>query len=326
MRNLNLEASIWYLFTSFEFFEAAARECEAIVEWKIAFAAKHQVSPDRSIIEFTKCAHEFRHGAELARRGDYQYIWNISRWFYSDVRGMIESSPNNWRMDEAERRIFSAEGRLNRLEKFADRIGKALNNGLTKGESFLQPNPEYPERSDDDDGYPGDSIATRYKDLLGYYDAPSCPKLADPLPECVIDRSVACKTGDEVPWTGVWYPDTGLEMHSLTFAIEGLRMQPVFRVTKTIEELAREDPNTIIGRAETVAVSTTWHPVIPSGCVVCVGANEEKHAEADQPCAEPVIWQPIDPVPVQRNHAVNRKTAKLGEGFGLKVWRWLKNQ
>jgi hypothetical protein len=63
----------------------------------------------------------------------------------------------------------------------------------------------------------------------------------------------------------VWYPATGLEKHSLTFAIKGLRMQPVFRVVKTVEELKRESDDAIVTCPETVAVATTWHPVIPSG-------------------------------------------------------------
>jgi len=83
--------------------------------------------------------------------------------------------------------------------------------------------------------------------------------------EYLIDGSIACQTGDEVPWTGVWYPATGIEKHSLTFAIKGLRMQPAFRVTKTLEERERESDSTMFSFPETVAITTVWHPVIPSG-------------------------------------------------------------
>jgi hypothetical protein len=324
MRDLNLEASIWYLFTSPEFFEAAALECEAIIKWKIEFAAKRKFSPDPEEIErFTKNANEFRRGAELAALGDYEAIWNLSRWFYSQVRSMIEQSPDNWWMTEEQRWIFSAEGRLDRLEKFASRIGNALNNALTKAESFSKP--ERTKRSDDDDGYPGDSIVGRYKDLLRHYDASFYPKLFDPVPECVIDHSVSCRTGDEVPWTGVWYPETGLENHSLTFAIKGLRMQPVFRITKSIEELKRENPGTYSGKPETIAVATTWHPVIPSGRTVYAEPREKLQANVLQPVIKPGLWLPTKPVLTERTQEENKKTARPGTTFGFNIWRWLRS-
>jgi hypothetical protein len=176
---------------------------------------------------------------------------------------------------EEQKWIFSAEGRLNRLERFAGCIAHALNNAITAADSFLSPNPEYPERSNDD---------------LGYYDEPLYLKLFDPVPECVIDRSVSCQTGDEVPWTGRWYPETGLEAHSLAFAIKGLGMQPVFRITKTVEELDRENPDCYFGHLETIAIATTWHPVIPSGRLMYAAARERSKANSIQPALTPCLW------------------------------------
>ena len=138
----------------------------------------------------------------------------------------------------------------------------ALNNAIVGAESFFNPNPDCPERSDDDDGFPGDEIVKWHNAYVDFYEKPLFWNLPNPLPEYVIDTSTACRTGDEVPWTGVWYPSTGLEQHSLTFAIKGLRMQAGYRVTKTIEEL--ESEGGIFSSPETVAVATTWHPVIQS--------------------------------------------------------------
>jgi hypothetical protein len=325
MRDLNREACIWYLFTSPEFFEAAALECESIIKWEIEFAAKRKFSPNPEEIErFIKKADEFRHGAELATSGDYEAIWNVSRWFYSTVRGMIETSPDNWWMTEEQWRLFGAEGRLDRLKKIATLIGDALNNALTKANSFSKP--ERSERSDDDDGYPGDSIISSYEDLLHHYDASFYPKLFDPLPECVIDHSVSCRTGDEVPWTGVWYPETGLERHSLTFSIKGLKMQPVFRITKSVEELKRENPDEFFYQPETIAVATTWHPVIPSGPTVYAEPRERLKLNAPQRAVKPGRWLPTEPILVERTQEEKKKAVKPGTTFAFNIWRWLRNR
>jgi hypothetical protein len=278
MRNFHLEASIWYLVTSTAFFEAAARECEGIVDWQVSLATSRpgpKFSPNNELVDkFKKRAREFRRGAELARFGDYRFVWDIAGWTRSDVRGMIEQAPNGW-MDLAQYREFSGR-RFERLEACARLIERALNNAMVAAESFFHPNPDCPERSNDDDGYPGDSIVGWYNDLLAYYKEPLFPKLLDSPPVYVIDSSITCRTGDEVPWTGVWYPCTGLERHSLTFSVKGLRMQPVYRVVKTTEELSTEDY--MFPPPETVAVATTWHPVVLVGGEI--EANEEQRSKS----------------------------------------------
>jgi len=262
MRDLQLEAAIWYLFTSTDFFEAAARECEGIVDWQISVAAAQfgmKCSPNKEIVEkFRKRAGEFRRGAELARLGDYRFVWDIAGWIDSDVRLMIEQAPNGW--TELARTPEFNGGRISRLATYAGRIESALVNALTGADRFFDP--DCPERSNDDDGYPGDDIVDWYNNDVRYFEQPFGCALPKLLPEYVIDTTIACQTGEKVPWTGVWYPSTGLERHSLTFAIKGLRMQPVYRVVKTTEELRTDD--CMFPSPETVAVATTWHPVIPS--------------------------------------------------------------
>jgi hypothetical protein len=143
-------------------------------------------------------------------------------------------------------------------------------------------------------------------------------KLADPLPEYRIDRSVACRTGDEVPWTGVWYPDTGLEQHSLTFAIKGLRMQPAFRVTKTKAEMRKE--GILFGGPETVAAAVIWYPLVLTGSPA--ETNDELWAKADAPCPKTGIWQAADPGTAPRAYEAGEPMINLGSAYGLTVWRW----
>lgn len=94
MRDMNLEAAIWYLFTSNSFFKAAARECETTIEWFGTLAVSKGVSNfgrNNQIFDTLKAlARDFYRGAEMAELGDYKFIWDTSRCVRGDVRGMME--------------------------------------------------------------------------------------------------------------------------------------------------------------------------------------------------------------------------------------------
>jgi hypothetical protein len=324
MRNLQLESAIWYLFTSIEFFEAAAQECDETMEWFGTLAISRNVvdfGRNNQIFDtFKKMARDFRRGAEQANLGDYEMISKAARCVSGDVRGMMEQPLHSW-MTKAEYQEFS-DVKISRLLAYATQIKKSLNNGLIGAEVFFNPNPDHPERSNDDDGFPGNRIVEIYNGYIDWYKKPLLWILPTPLPEYIIDHSTKCLTGDEVPWTGVWYPSTGLERHSLTFAIKGLRMQPVYRVIKTTEELRTKE--SMFPPPETIATATTWHPVIPS--TPQTGQTEDLWAKAGEPCPKAGIWQPTDPGAAQRTYAAGEPMADLKSAFGFTVWRWLADQ
>lgn len=323
MRNLSMEAAIWNLFASPEFFEAVAQECEQTMHWFGNLAVSRELAGfgrnNQIYDKFKQRAKDFRRGAELARLGDFKFIWDISDCIRGDVRGMMEQALHSW-MTEAEYLEFS-DVRVDRVSAYARRITTALNSAMTGADSFFSPDPECPERSQDDDGFPGDEIIESYKDYVEQFGKSLSPRVPDPLPEYTIDRSTACKTGDEVPWTGVWYPGTGLDRHSLTFAIKGSRMQPVYQVIKTVEELESESDSRIIFSPQTVAVATTWHPVIPS--VRQVEPDQKLRAKAGEPCPRAGIWEPTDEGAVRRAYQHGETMANLGSAYGLTVWRWV---
>lgn len=321
MRNLQLEAAIWNLFSSFDFFEAAASECESIMEWFGSLAISRKVpnfGRNNQIYDnFKKRAHDFRRGAELARLGDYKFIWDISDCIRGDVRGLMEQPLHSW-MTEAEYQEFSGL-KISGLLSSASQITRVLNNAMVGADVFFDPDPDYPEGSNEDGGFPDAEIVKWYRSELDWHSGRLRCDLPDPLAEYVIDKSVACKTGDEVPWTGVWYPATGLERHSLTFAIKGLRMQPVYRVVKTSEELSTDDWK--FPRPQTVAVATTWHPLITS--VQAAVQTEELRAKAGEPCPRTGIWQPMEPGAAQRHYMVGETMVDLKSAYGITVWRWM---
>jgi hypothetical protein len=321
MRNVNLEAATWTLFSSIAFYEATANECDDIVAWFGTLAVSRGVSNfgrNNQIFDtFRELAREFRRGAELARLSEYKLILDTARCVRGDIRGMMEQPLHSW-MSEAEYQEFS-NIKISRLLSSASNIAHALNNAIAGAAAFFEPDPDWPEGSDEDGGFPGDEIVKWYKSELSWYGGKLRCDLPDPLPEYVIDKSVACKTGDEVPWTGVWYPATGLERHSLTFAIKGLRMQPVYRVVKTSEELSTEDWES--PPAQTVAVATTWHPLIPSERPAV--DNEGLRAKAGEPCPKSGIWQPMEPGAAQRYYAAGETMVDFKSAYGITVWRWV---
>ena len=147
---------------------------------------------------------------------------------------------------------------------------------MTGAESFLD---EDSMEDYDDNVFPEGEIVEWFDEYANSNKFPLFLSLPDPLPEYVVDRSIACQTGQEVPWTGVWYPSTGLEDHSLTFAIKGLRMQPAYRVIKNSKQIATEGG--LYATPETRAVATTWHPLVLSNCHV--QADQELRGKAVSP-------------------------------------------
>jgi len=321
MRNVHLEAAIWSLFTSTEFFEAAAGECEETMKWFATLAISKNVANfgrnNQIFDKFKKLATDFRRGAELARLGDYHLVWKTAGGVRGDVRGMLEQPLHSW-MTEAEYKEFE-DIRISCLMKYAGRIHSALSNAMIGAESFFNLDPDY-KMKDYDSGYPGDTIVKWYKDYADSIKIPLIFGISDPLLEYSIDRSIRCNTGDEVPSTGVWYPDTGLEMHSLTFAIKGLRMQPVYFVAKTTEELRTEA--CMFPPPETVALETTWYPITPSGRQI--ETNKDLWAKAGEACPKLGIWESMDAGAMQqRNYEVGEIMANLGSAYGITVWRWI---
>lgn len=322
MRNLHLEAAIWHLFTSPEYYEAAARECENTMTWFGNLAVSRQTvnfGRNNQIYDtFKKRAQNFRRGAELAALDDYSFIWEASDLIRGDVRGMMEQPLHSW-MTEAEHKEFE-EGWISRLLAYDGDIRCALSNAVGGAESFFDPDPDNIDLVNRDDGYPGDRIVEIYEDHRNSHGDKMFLKLPDPLPAYAINRAISCKTGDEVPSTGVWYPATGLENHSLTFAIKGLQMQPAYRVTKTTEEIMREDKNLFVTQPETIAVATTWYQLIPT---IPQPTPENLQEKAGQPCPRAGVWQPLEPGAAQRTYALGEPMADLKSAYGFTVWRWI---
>ena len=56
--------------------------------------------------KFKQRANDFKRGGQLARLGDYKFIWNVADFIRGDARGMMEQPLHSW-MTDAEYREFS---------------------------------------------------------------------------------------------------------------------------------------------------------------------------------------------------------------------------
>lgn len=321
MRNLQQEAAIWYFFTSPGFFEGAARECDDTAEWFARLAVSGQVANfgrnNRIYDTFKGLARDLMRGAELARYGDYQVVRNACGSISGDFKGMMDQPLHSW-MSEAEYQELTRV-RISRILAYTDRISHALANAYGGAAKFFDDEADLAGRRNDDDGFPDTEIVETYTYITQEYPYALGWKLPSPAPAYIVDTSVACATGEEVPWTGVWYPSTGLERHSLTFAIKGLQMQPVYQV---LISKAEAEPDEIMGpRIETVAKATTWHPVISSASAPTT--SSELRAKAGEPCPKAGVWQPMEPGAEQRTFRAGETMPNLGTVYGITVWRWI---
>jgi len=309
------------MFTSSEFYRAAADECQTMAKWLGELAQKRGVEGfgrNSQIYDLYKRREsEFRRGGELAALGDYEPVWKVARLLGGDTRGILDQPLHAW-MTEEEANEFEIL-RMGRLQAYWETIELSLNNAMYGASSFFNPDPDFSDRRQDDDGFPGGGIVERYSSYINYYEEPFFWKLKEPISDCTIDKSVACETGDEVPWTGVWYPITGLEGYSLAFAVKGRRMQPAYRIVKSKEQLKAE--GILMPTAKTIAVATVWHPVVES--LPSPAGNDELWAKAGQQCPKEGIWQPTDPGAAPRYYRVGESMINLGSAYGFTVWRWM---
>lgn len=153
-------------------------------------------------------------------------------------------------------------------------------------------------------------------------------------PEYAADTSVICKTGEIVPWTGVWVPVTGMGTAALAFARQGVQvMQPAY-------ELAREFAEGEYLEASKV-VDTAWHPVKPTGRMIPLpplagtgaagGAGSTPPAstarcESGQPCPQSGFWSTPARQNSRRRFMAGELMPAVGGDYGATIWQWDKSQ
>ena len=265
-RDINLEAWTWYYRTSVEFAHVARNATQEFLKYYIAIANLEDAwgtgRTDQIAQATARHVREYDAAIELMKHGDYRAIWETACSIGGTWRGISQSVlPLPW-LDREGNADFNNQS--DRVCAFARAICKIFSNAYTAGQMAIDTNVD-PEIYNRDGGPIGADILLKLQYLKEDYGF--APVIPDPIPHYEIDYSCACKTGEVVPWTGVWYPETELDRYSLAFAVKGQPMQPAYHLVQSAEEfdtLVGEDYDGNDGGDTTRAVPTTWHPFIAS--------------------------------------------------------------
>jgi hypothetical protein len=249
-RDLNKEAWCGYHLTSEAFFRGAVEACAAVRDFFKDEALKRNLANfgrnNQIYDSWVRHAREIEQAIEFTRYDDYEPLRSAAADICSTNRGVNQWVFMGW-LGDAEpeyKRLASIAG------NYASHIEAVLMCGLSGGSYWLHEAPnDPPERRNEPFGWWGNSV-TILLEVEGYGNQGKTPEENYPhfrnnpppkvFPQYAPDMSRPCKTGETVPWTGVWMPEGDFERLNLTFAIKGRPMTPVWRFVKSSEEVEAE--------------------------------------------------------------------------------------
>ena len=314
-RNLSREAHLWYTTTSPEYMDRARDHLQAAVGIMIPRAKAHPFIADYAPVPYwggrmEELLRTYANARALLVQGEYGEMIGWGGALMNIPRGLKEGNMN-WMSTG----VDDLMGQLN----LAVRACGAFNRALTMSQYFKDA--EIVSGAVDwrcytaDHGYGGTDILFREDSVY--------PVRPMEIPEYAPDRSVLCKTGDIVPWTGVWVPADGMGKAALAFARKHIQiMQPAYHVISEDEET---------GWQEFEVVECTWHPVKPTGRMVPLPpplSFDEPEMEgllrcpAGQPCPQAGWWSSPAKADSRRRFAAGEVMPDLGGDYGATIWQW----
>lgn len=316
-RNLSQEAHLWYALTSPIFFDRAkfplqtARDLFDQAMQADPVAMNYAPMPSLAA-ELDGLLQTHAHAKSMLQHGDWA---SVIAW-----QGHMEHLPRSFE----ERSLAWMGGAANQFMQeleAANAVAYSMWRAVAMSQRFTSADYKnssrgWVVRQPTDMGIDGDGIARCYEEII-------FPVLPDQIPEYAPDTSVSCKTGDIVPWTGVWVPSTGMGTAALAFARKDVQiMQPAYEVASVDEDDFAETFN---------LVDCTWHPVKPTGRMIehpvltqlkHDAAAERGRCESGQRCPREGWWH----TPAQPG---SRRLFKTGElmpdlrtDYGATIWEW----
>jgi len=257
-RNLNQEAWILYYLTSSEYYEECAKACEAFADVFSRLVNRHGLNGTALLGYWTKRffdhAKAIRKAIEFVHEQDYTPIFHALSGPASDSRGLTEQ-PLGWmKIEEA----AQYEAALEKAAFFSAVGNQALVNTGRSGEVYEQRESYSAAQLNRDTGFRGEDLGNSFQ-LLKKHGLAAAPP--DRLPDYQVNRESPCKTGEVVPWTGVWFPATGLERYSLAFAVKGNVMQFAYHLLETRQEQLARGLDVLEAWDEVKAEEITWYPL-----------------------------------------------------------------
>lgn len=316
-RNLSQEAHLWYALTSPDFFERAklplqiARDLFDQAMRADPVATNYAPMPSLAT-ELDDLLQTHAHAKSMLQHGDWAAViaWQghleqILRSFQERSLAWMGDAANQF-MQELEAANAVAYS-MWRAVAMSQRFSSFDHKSGSRDWRICQPS---------DIGIDGDGIARFYEETI-------FPVLPDQIPEYKPDASVSCKTGQLVPWTGVWVPSTGMGSAALAFARKGVQiMQPAYEVASADED----------GFAETFdLVDCIWHPVKPTDRMIehpvlaqlkHDGATARGRCESGERCPREGWWFTPAVQDSRRLFKLGEVMPKLSTDYGQTIWQW----
>lgn len=311
-RNLSREAHLWYTVVSPEYMVQAKTRLQSAFD---LIAARSQAHP--FISNYAPVPHwggvmeglllSFDNALTALRNGNSGPMQDWGSRLSDVPRGFKESNME-W-LSEPDQKTFMM------LLNQAYSTSNGFLSALSMSERYSSD--DYKDGSADwhyeiprDAGYPGD-------DIVVYSEEDILPQLPAEIPEYAADTSVTCKTGEIVPWTGVWVPTTGMGTAALVFARKHIQiMQASYEVIKD-------------GDDETFTIiDTSFHPVKPTGRMIphpslanTPGSVTHRNVPAGRPCPEAGWWFTPAKQGSRRWFKQGETMPSVGGDYGQTFWQ-----
>jgi hypothetical protein len=322
-RNLSREAHLWYTITSPDYVSQAGTKLQKALDFLQQRVRSHPFIADYAPVPHWGDVMEglldsFSNGLAILRQGEFGPMLSWASRMSDIPRGFRESNLE-WLSDSDQTRLMS-------LLNEASRVCHHFLSAVTMSQAFSAP--AYKDHSADwrhdipeDLGIDGDGI-TRY------YEAAVFPVCPEQIPEYAPDMSIECKTGELVPWTGVWVPSTGMGTAALAFARQGVQvMQPAYEAARMSGD--GEDIE------DYALIECKWFAVRPTGRMIphpaLIASSQDSdgkslRCDANKPCPRDGFWfTPAQPGS-RRYFKQGDLMPEVGGDYGATIWQRDQNQ
>ncbi len=319
-RNLSQEAHLWYTISSQDYIAKAKAKLQEAADLMRAQVEPHPFIKDYAPVPYwggviEDLLSQFDSVLEILKHGEFSPMNGWASRMQDIPRGLQEGNMA-W-MSEMGRFMDLLNDTYSICDKFSMAV---MMSNMYSSQRYKDGTGDWRHDIPEDMGYESNGIAR-------YIEPSVFPVLPNQIPEYAPDTSMSCKTGDIVPWTGVWVPSTGMGTAALAFGRQGVQiMQPAYEVASVDED----------GFAETFnLVDCIWHPVkstgrmIPHPSLTSVHQSAEAkrlRCEAGQPCPNSGWWfTPASPAS-RRQFNQGELMPVVNPGYGINIWQWDTNQ
>ncbi len=315
-RNLSQEAHLWYTISSPDYISKAKVKLQEAADLMHAQVEPHPFIKDYAPVPYwgeviEDLLSQFDNALAILKHGDFS---PMNRWAsrMQDIPRGFQEGNMNWMSDAG-----GFMDLLNDTYSICSRFSRAvMMSTMYSSQRYKDGTGDWHHDIPEDMGYEGNNIARNSEEYI-------FPILPEQIPEYVSDTAVSCRTGDIVPWTGVWVPSTGMGTAALAFARQNLQiMQPAYEIASRDED----------GYASFNLVDCIWHPVKPTGRMVehpvlaqlkHDASTARGRCESGERCPREGWWFTPAVQDSRRFFKLGEVMPKLSTDYGQTIWQWV---